>query len=111
MFRFGRRKPDPVVDELEVCLLCGRDLVYPLAWHEAGRTHWWVELRCGECGALREGFFPDEAMERFDRRLDDGQREIAREADRMHLSWRSDEADAFAAALDRDLIEAHDFAF
>jgi hypothetical protein len=111
MFRFGRRRPEPVAEELDVCLLCGRNFVHPVDWHEAGRRHWWVDLRCGECGARRRGFFPDEAMQRLDRRLDDGQREISREADRMHLSWRSDEADAFAAALDRNLIEAHDFAF
>jgi hypothetical protein len=29
---------------------------------------------------------------------------------RMHLAWRCDEVDAFASALELDLIEAGDFA-
>jgi hypothetical protein len=110
MFRSPRRASGPPADQLDVCPVCERNFVHLLDWQEAGDEHWWVELRCGECGARRGGVFPDEALERLDRRLDDGQREISREADRMHFSWRSAEADAFAAALDRNLIEARDFA-
>ncbi len=109
MFRFRSRPADSTLEQLDVCLRCGRDLVHPVRWHEADQHHWWVELRCGECGTSRRGCFADETLERFDRRLDTRQHEIELEADRLHESWRSDEADAFAAALERGLIEANDF--
>lgn len=91
-------------------LACGHDFVYPVTWHEADEAHWWVRLRCGECGRWREGTFPDEVVQRFDRRLDQVSRRMAEAADRLHREWRLTEADAFAAALDRGLIDAGDFA-
>ena len=54
-------------------------------------------LRCGECGWQREVVVADDVVVRFD---DDVR------ADRERLAR---EADAFAAALDRDLIDAADF--
>jgi hypothetical protein len=69
-----------------------------------------VLLRCGECGLWRDAEFTDEALERFDRRLDDATIQIARAADKLHADWRSTEVEAFAEALDRDLIDAGDFA-
>jgi len=109
VFRFRARQRQSPPDQLEVCRGCGRDLVYPVRWREADQHHWWVELRCGGCGVRRRGRFPDDSVQRFDRRLERAQREIEREADRLHFAWRSQEADAFAAALERDLIEAGDF--
>jgi hypothetical protein len=103
--RFRRRS----ADELEVCLFCGADFVHPVEWQEATETHMWVLLRCGECGAWREDEFTDEALDRFDQLLDHAARQISRAADRLHAEWRATEADAFAAALDRDLIDAGDF--
>jgi hypothetical protein len=108
MFLFRRRPKH--TGELDLCHVCCQDRVYPLSWHDTGGGRWWVELRCGECGGYRTGVFGEEALQRFERRLEVSRREIEREADRMHQGWRSAEADVFAAALDRDLIEAHDFA-
>ena len=97
-------------DEPHLCRYCGRDFVCPIAWEPLDDAHIWVRLRCGECGAWREGDFTDEVLERFDRRLDEATVQIAKAADRLHADWRATEADAFAAALDRDLIDAGDFA-
>jgi hypothetical protein len=104
--RFRRQS----VDEPQVCLFCGSDFVHPVEWQEATETHMWVRLRCGQCGGWREDEFTDEVLDRFDRQLDDDAAVIARAADRLHAEWRATEADAFAAALDRDLIDAGDFA-
>ncbi len=94
----------------QVCLVCGADFVYPVHWHEHSDTHLWVRLRCGQCGTWREDTFSDAELDSFDRMLDEVCERMADEADRLHREWRSTEADAFAAALDRDLIDAGDFA-
>jgi hypothetical protein len=96
--------------DLHLCPVCGGDFVHPVHWEEADETHIWVRLRCGECETWREDTFTDDVLDRFDRTLDKVAGRIADEADRLHREWRSTEADAFAAALDRDLIDAADFA-
>lgn len=96
--------------EPHLCGMCGSDFVCPIEWEPADDEVVWVLLRCGECGAWREGEFNEEVLDRFDRKLDEAAVQIARAADRLHADWRSTEADAFAAALDRDLIDAGDFA-
>ena len=96
-------------DEPQVCPACGRDFVCPVEWGEASATHIWVRLRCGECGEFREAEFTDEVLDLYDRRLDEAAASIARAAEKLHRDWRAREADAFAAALDRDLIDAGDF--
>jgi hypothetical protein len=93
-----------------LCQICGGDFVYPVDWQEATDTHLWVRMRCGECDSWREDTFTDEALDEFDQKLDVACGQIAEEADRLHREWRTKEADAFAAALDRDLIDAGDFA-
>ena len=93
----------------QLCPVCGGDFVYPVRWREVSETHIWVRLRCGGCETWREDIFTDEVLDRFDRWLDEATAQIANEADRLHRDWRSKEADAFAAALDRDLIDAGDF--
>ncbi len=96
-------------DEPHLCPHCGADFVCPVEWEPADDAHIWVLLRCGECGTWRDAEFTDEALDRFDRRLDEATMQIATAADRLHTDWRSTEVDAFAAALDRDLIDAGDF--
>ena len=103
-----RRSTRP--DEPHVCHVCGSEFVCPIDWGPADDDYVWVLLRCGECEAWRENEFSDEVLDRFDRKLDEAAIQIARAADRLHADWRSTEADAFAAALDRDLIDAADFA-
>jgi hypothetical protein len=95
---------------LTVCLRCGADYVNPVEWRAHGRDHWWMLLRCGGCGTRREAIVPDQLAQRFDRDLDRGLDEIGRAADRLRYERLTWEADAFAAALQRDLISAEDFA-
>ena len=113
MFRFLRRRRErgrPDLEDLDVCRVCRRDRVYPTQWRESDPDLWWVELRCGECGVRRRGTFPDAQLDRFELRLEEGLREISEEADRLLLEWRAAEVEAFAEALDRELIQARDFA-
>ena len=35
--------------DLHICPVCTSELVYPVAWEEAGPTNWEVSLRCPNC--------------------------------------------------------------
>jgi hypothetical protein len=93
----------------ERCEVCGSDFVHPIEWGEASDTQMWVRLRCGECETWREDVFGDDELERYERKLDDDAEQIGEAAQRLHAEWRAAEADAFAVALERDLIDAGDF--
>ena len=67
-------------------------------------------LRCGACGATREETVPDAEAERYDRELDMAEHRMKRAADRLSAELLEHQADAFATALELDLIGAEDFA-
>jgi hypothetical protein len=68
-----------------------------------------MALRCGACGTREEVVVPNAEAERFGDALDAGVAEIAAAADRLDRERLGDQADAFAVALARDLIDAGDF--
>ena len=47
-----------------------------MIWQESGDAHWWMLLRCGECGREREVTVGDEVATRFTADLEAAQREI-----------------------------------
>ena len=67
-------------------------------------------LRCGACGATREETVPDVEAERYDRELDLAEHRMRRAADRLSAELLERQANAFATALELDLIGAEDFA-
>jgi hypothetical protein len=96
--------------DLQRCRECDEDTVHPVEWEPFGETHWWILLRCGACGAQGEGLVGNAAAQRFDRELDEAQDEMVRAADRLGLEIMSAHAETLAVALQRDLIDADDFA-
>jgi hypothetical protein len=66
-----------VDDALVVCQACGSDFVNPVSWHEQGRADWWIRLRCGGCGFVREVEVSNDEAERYDAELDRGIAKIA----------------------------------
>ena len=66
-------------------------------------------LCCGECRSQREVVVADDVVVRFDDDVRAATRPIARAIERADRDRLAREADAFAAALDRDLIDAADF--
>jgi hypothetical protein len=94
---------------LVVCDGCRADFVNPVSWHEVSETHWWIRLRCGECGFVREVEVVDEEAQRFERELDRGVKQIA--AAFVHLDRKRmiADSDTITAALERDLIDPGDF--
>ena len=59
------------------CRSCGSAYVNPVAWRERGDLEWWIRLRCGECGLVREVEVSNEEAERYDADLDRGIAKIA----------------------------------
>lgn len=95
---------------LQHCRGCGSDSVHPVEWEPFGDSHWWILLRCGACDARGEGLVANAAAQRFDRELDEAQDEMVRAADRLGLEILSAQVESLTAALERDLIDADDFA-
>jgi hypothetical protein len=102
---FNRRRAT-----LSDCSDCGADFVHPVEWSPNEGGTWWMLLRCGACGATREETVPDAEAERYDRELDMAEHRMKRAADRLSAELLEHQADAFATALELDLIGAEDFA-
>ena len=81
-------------ESLVTCRGCGASMVVPVAWRECDGAHWWMYLRCGECGHRREVVVTDADAQRYECALDSGVAEIERALEQIN----------------RDLIDAGDFA-
>lgn len=97
------------VEGLHVCPVCASKLVAPVAWDEAGPTHWDVTLHCPNCDWLGRGIFDEELVERFDEELDRGTEALVRDLQRLMRANMEDEIDRFVAALAADQIWPMDF--
>jgi uncharacterized Zn finger protein len=95
--------------QLAVCGECGRDTVVPVRWRTDDATHWWIRVRCGECGAVRERIVRDEDAHAFERRLHRTAQPIRRNLALLDRLGMQRDAELLAAALERDLIDAADF--
>jgi ribosomal protein S27AE len=93
-----RRQRSQPPTRLIDCRRCGSDCVNPVAWHEDGASHWWIRLRCGQCGDVRDvEEVSNEQAARFERELDRGVADIAATVARIEREG----ADALTAALRR----------
>jgi hypothetical protein len=94
---------------LQICEHCQADYVHPVEWRESGDEHWWMLLRCGACRADREVVVANAVAERFGRELDAVEDELERTVRELDCERMAREAETFAQALERDLIDANDF--
>jgi len=91
MSRFGRwlrregRRDDAetAATRLDLCSECGEGFVYPVSWIESGVADWWLHLRCGNCGTVRDVVASNYAVEAFDRLLDGEMEMIEAAAERL----------------------------
>jgi hypothetical protein len=95
---------------LHLCALCHADCVVPVWWESEGDDRWRMLLRCGACDTYRDVIAPDDVADAYDRDLARGMREIRIALERLDRERMADQTDAFVAALQRDLIDAGDFA-
>jgi hypothetical protein len=103
------RRAHRLESRLVVCVCCHADFVNPVAWHELNESHWWIRLRCGECGFVREVEVTDEEAQDFEHELDRGVKQIEAAFARLDRRRMIADSDALAAALERDLIDPGDF--
>jgi hypothetical protein len=99
------------VKPLHVCHECDSELVYPVAWQEASETSWELDLRCPNCEWTHTGVYGQEAVDEFDRELDDGTDALVRDLRRLAHANMEDEVDTFIRALEADAILPEDFDF
>jgi len=97
--------------DLVTCQRCRADYVVPVSWHELGDADWWIRVRCGECGFVREVAVSNDEAQRFDAELDRGMAKIASQLAGLDRARMIAESDALAAAFERDLIDPSDFRF
>ena len=105
-----RRSTPPPGSGLQVCTVCHESFVHPVDWCEADSERWWMLLRCGACAAEREVTVADDVAKSYGEDLDAAQREIDQAVQRLDGERMAAETEIFVQALERDLIDAADFA-
>ena len=103
-----RRRAQPT--SLEICAACGADYVNPFDWSAIEDHSWWMALRCAQCGHEREVVVGNEEAERFDEALDRRADPIATALHRIDTARMKAWVESVTVALQRDLIDAADFA-
>jgi hypothetical protein len=68
---------------LVVCVACRRDFVNPVEWEPVGDARWWILLRCGQCGVMREVTVSDGDAQCFDAALNQRAVPIERAVERL----------------------------
>jgi hypothetical protein len=101
--------PEAIPGGLNECERCLTPVVVPVQWHADDAEHWWIRLRCGACGFVRDVVVTDEVARRFDREVERGMREIAAVLRRLERARMAAEVEALTQALRLDLLDAEDF--
>jgi hypothetical protein len=91
------------------CGTCGSLFVQPIDWALVGRSHWRVLLRCPNCEWTGTGVFDQATVDRYDRDLDRGTRQLTATLARVTRACMEAEIEQFAHALDSGLIMPFDF--
>ena len=107
--RRARSRPDRPGLGLHVCSCCRSEFVVPVDWEEADDTHWWIRLRCGECGHVREVTVEDDIAQRFDRALEASMVALRAAVASIDRKAMEHDLDTLIGALAYDLINASDF--
>jgi hypothetical protein len=105
-----KRKPNRRRGTLAACPACGADFVHPVEWRPLDKDRWWMLLRCGGCWHDREAVVSNAEAQLFDSELDVAERRMRESAHRLSQEALARQVEAFATALELDLIGAEDFA-
>ena len=101
--------PAEADQDLNVCIDCSSELVYPVQWDESGPENWSVLLHCPNCDVYREGIFTQDTVESFDEEIDRGADALARDYKRLMRANMAEEIERFVGALKADAIIPEDF--
>jgi transcription elongation factor Elf1 len=95
---------------LHVCPECGSELVQPVRWEQtASRGLWRLWRRCPECEWRIEGVHGEREIDAYDEQLDEGTEVLTGKLEELERESMRHVVEAFAVALDADLITAEDF--
>ena len=101
--------PAPAETQLQVCPKCASELVYPVAWEEAGHTRWSVSLRCPNCEWHCTDVFDDDVVLRFDEALDRGKDAVVADLRRLAHANMQEDVERFVHALNDGHVLPEDF--
>ncbi|MGZ6563117.1 MAG: hypothetical protein ACXVHB_23340 [Solirubrobacteraceae bacterium] len=91
------------------CVACGGNFIYAPDRRELGDGWCSLNVRCRACQHQREVPMTPRMVTRFDRDVDRGRSAIVHALGLVDLERMTHEAEAFARALERDLIDTGDF--
>jgi hypothetical protein len=91
------------------CARCGDEFMEPIAWDPADLGYWKLVQRCMQCDIWRTLMLSPGRTTLIVVRLDQQRRAIAATIERLDRARMREQVEAFAAALQRDLIFAADF--
>jgi hypothetical protein len=94
---------------LHVCSTCRSGFVHSMERRRDRHARWLLRLRCGQCGACRDVIVNDDLLQRFDADVSRGLAAIASDLATLDREHMARQVEAFAAALERDLIDPGDF--
>ena len=97
------------VQDLTQCGACGCGLVQPLDWHDAGRHHWRLTLRCPNCEATGTVVIEEQLVDHYDVELERGAAQLARQLEQLVSDRIDREVATFAAALSDGILLPEDF--
>jgi hypothetical protein len=103
------RQTPPPGSGLHQCAYCHDDYVVPV-WYEDLEHGWHLLLRCGQCETYRAVVVSDDTAQAYERDLERGVAQIRAAADELDAARMTRQVAAFIVALERDLIDAEDFA-
>lgn len=95
--------------DLHICPVCTSELVYPVAWDEAGRTGWEVSLRCPNCEWANTAVYDDEAIQRFDETLDEGTEALVADLRKLTRANMEVDVERLIAAINGEHLLPEDF--
>jgi hypothetical protein len=81
-----------------------------MEWETFGERNWLMWMRCGECGGWIQTLVGNATAAVMDVELDRQQAAIAAQADAFEAERMAADVETMIAALQRDLVDASDFA-
>lgn len=99
----------PAETDIHVCPKCTSDLVYPVAWDEADRSHWEVSLRCPNCEWHLTDTFEEDVIQRFDETLDRGTEALVADLRKLTRANMEEDVERFVVALSAGHVLPEDF--
>ena len=102
-------RPKALEEDLLVCGTCRSRLMFPADCEEHGRDHWYIELKCANCGAHEWARFDVEMLDALDRELEQAEAELEADLECLTRTNMADYVTRFISALYAGAIEPEDF--